>query len=129
MAAAKDGKSRVANWDNDMDRALLNILVEIKHTSDGFVSGTFTKTAWRSAVQKFNEVCRMTYTVSNLKNRFKNIKKVYCLYVSLKNKSGWGWDEEKNMPIPGCEEEWEALIAVCFSLFLIITHVLQQCAF
>ncbi|MQL89240.1 hypothetical protein Taro_021813, partial [Colocasia esculenta] len=37
--------------------------------------------------------------------------KLYVLYLDLKNRSGWGWDDDKHMPVPGDQETWEDLVA------------------
>ncbi|XP_020255595.1 uncharacterized protein LOC109832628 isoform X2 [Asparagus officinalis] len=45
-----------------------------------------------------------------MQNRYKILKKQYSLNYKLRNKSGWGWDEEKNMVIAPTAKDWEALI-------------------
>lgn len=114
MSQSKDGKSRVANWSIEADRTLVDLLVEHRVNNDGFANGNFTKEAWKSTVVKFNSISKLGYSLHHLKNRFKNLKKLYSLYLNLKNRtSGWGWDDEKHVPVPGDRETWEDLIAVC----------------
>ncbi|MQM09797.1 hypothetical protein Taro_042669 [Colocasia esculenta] len=109
---ATQTKGRVPNWREDGDQVLVDILVEHKVQHDGFVNGTFTKEAWRMALRQFNEKTQLSYTLSNLKNRFKNLKKWYAMYLNLKSRSGWGWDDDKNMPVPPSEDAWEEMFAI-----------------
>ncbi|MQM04218.1 hypothetical protein Taro_037011 [Colocasia esculenta] len=109
---ATQTKGRVPNWREDGDQVLMDILVEHKVQHDGFVNGTFTKEAWRMALRQFNDKTHLSYTLSNLKNRFKNLKKWYAMYVNLKSRSGRGWDDEKNMPVPPSEDAWDEMIAI-----------------
>ncbi|MQL85793.1 hypothetical protein Taro_018325 [Colocasia esculenta] len=109
---ATQSKVRVPNWREDGDQVLVDILVEHKVQHDGFVNETFTKEAWRMALRQFNDKTHLSYTLSNLKNRYKNLKKWYAMYVNLKSRSGWGWDEEKNMPVPPLEDAWDEMIAI-----------------
>ncbi|MQM14422.1 hypothetical protein Taro_047353 [Colocasia esculenta] len=37
--------------------------------------------------------------------------KLYVLYLDLKNRFGWGWDDDKHMSVPGDQETWEDLVA------------------
>ncbi|MQM15043.1 hypothetical protein Taro_047979 [Colocasia esculenta] len=41
-----------------------------------------------------------------------NLKKLYHLYESLRTRSGWGWDEQRNVPIAPDEESIQAAIAL-----------------
>ncbi|MQL96405.1 hypothetical protein Taro_029083 [Colocasia esculenta] len=109
---ATQTKGRVPNWREDGDQVLVDILVEHKVQHDGFVNGTFTKEAWRLALRQFNDKTHLSYTLSNLKNRFKNLKKWYAMYVNLKSRSDWGWDDERNMPVPPSEDAWDEMIAI-----------------
>ncbi|MQL70777.1 hypothetical protein Taro_003090 [Colocasia esculenta] len=109
---ATQSKGRVPNWREDGDQVLVDILVEHKVQHDGFINGTFTKEAWRMALRQFNDKTHLSYTLSNLKNRYKNLKKWYAMYVNLKSRSGWGWDDEKNMLVPPSEDAWDEMIAI-----------------
>ncbi|MQL98412.1 hypothetical protein Taro_031123 [Colocasia esculenta] len=46
-----------------------------------------------------------------LKNRWRNIKKIYHIYKQLRTRSGWGWDDERNLPVAPDEESIQVAIA------------------
>ncbi|MQL78514.1 hypothetical protein Taro_010949, partial [Colocasia esculenta] len=50
----------------------------------------------------------------SLKYRWRNIKKLYHIYEQLRTRSGWGWDDKRNLPIAPDEENIQAAIATNF---------------
>ncbi|KAK1291735.1 hypothetical protein QJS10_CPB17g00361 [Acorus calamus] len=52
----------------------------------------------------------MTLDMSHCKNRWKVLKQTFVLYQQLSNRTGWGWDDEMKMVVPGDAKEWDRLI-------------------
>ncbi|KAJ0981724.1 hypothetical protein J5N97_009979 [Dioscorea zingiberensis] len=64
-------------------------------------------------VRIWNAYQKMTnedVTLLQLKGRWKTLKKLYKLYSSLVNKSGWSWDQDNHRPTPGEMTVWEEII-------------------
>lgn len=106
----------MGNWTEVMDSAMLNVMTE-EYTLGSFVNGSFTPLAWIRIVRDFNERTKLGFNKVHLQNRLKVLKKQYLVYQTLANKSGWGWDYTLNIPTAGDPTDWEAIIAVCFSIF------------
>ncbi|MQL85745.1 hypothetical protein Taro_018284 [Colocasia esculenta] len=83
-----------------------------RYTDVGWYNRTGIMRAVTMALRQFNEKTQLSYTLSNLKNRFKNLKKWYAMCLNLKSRFGWGWDDEKNMPVPLSEDAWEEMFAI-----------------
>ncbi|MQL79050.1 hypothetical protein Taro_011490 [Colocasia esculenta] len=71
---------------------------------------------WCSSVQpvvpEFNTTANVIKDKDSLKYRWRNIKKVYHIYEQLRTRSGWGWDDEQNLPVPPDEESIQAAITI-----------------
>ncbi|KAJ0960707.1 hypothetical protein J5N97_001403 [Dioscorea zingiberensis] len=57
-----------------------------------------------------SEKAKESVTGMQLKNRWKYIKKLYRLYASLVNKSGWTWDYAQHRQTPDNIEVWDDVI-------------------
>ncbi|XP_020260664.1 uncharacterized protein LOC109836997 [Asparagus officinalis] len=103
-------RPRARNWIIDEDNYLLGILKEIvlKGKNNG---GHFTTEQWQNVTDEYKERTGQNDRGKlQMQNRYKILKKQYSLNYKLRNKSGWGWDEGKNMVIAPTAKDWEALI-------------------
>ncbi|KAJ0985418.1 hypothetical protein J5N97_003774 [Dioscorea zingiberensis] len=72
--------------------------------------GSFRPEAWVRIWNAYQKRTNEDITVLQLKGRWKTLKKLYKLYSSLVNKSGWSWDEGNHQPTPGDMNVWEEII-------------------
>nr|CAD1823000.1 unnamed protein product [Ananas comosus var. bracteatus] len=105
-----DTRTRSQNWSNILDVQLLGLMRD-EHTFGNCVNGSFTPIAWKRMVNDFNSRNNLNLTKQQLKNRFKVLKKIFNLYHSLANKSGWGWNNDLHIPTPGDARIWNSVIA------------------
>ncbi|MQL93085.1 hypothetical protein Taro_025727 [Colocasia esculenta] len=104
------GKGRSPNWTLRQDRILLDLLIDVHHKTYGS-QGTFKAHVFQDILHQFNTTANVIKDKDSLKYRWRNIKKVYHLYEQLRTRSGWGWDGERNLPVPPDEESIQAAIA------------------
>ncbi|XP_020088015.1 uncharacterized protein LOC109710013 [Ananas comosus] len=109
---AETSKTRVrsGNWTEVMDSAMLNLMTE-EHVLGNFVNGSFTPLSWIRIVHDFNARTKVNFAKSHLQNRLKVLKRQFVMYQTLANKSGWGWDYDRNIPTAGDPNDWDAVVA------------------
>ncbi|KAJ0988086.1 hypothetical protein J5N97_006442 [Dioscorea zingiberensis] len=115
-AASDTSKTRGAQrhhrrqkWGLDGDEILVTLLKEEYATTRGQAS-SFKCEVWSRIATAFSEKAKESVTGIQLKNRWKYIKKIYRLYASLVNKSGWTWDYAQHRPTPDSIEVWDDVI-------------------
>nr|CAD1843504.1 unnamed protein product [Ananas comosus var. bracteatus] len=101
---------RYGNWTEVMGSAILNLMTE-EHVLDNFVNGSSTSLAWTRIVHDFNARTKVNFAKSHLQNRLKVLKWQFIIYQTLANKSGWGWDYDRNIPIARDPSDWDAVVA------------------
>lgn len=111
------GIGRSPNWTLRQDKILLDLLID-EYQKNYASQGTFKSHVFQDILERFNNTACVRKNKDNLFNRWRNIKKVYHLYEQLRNRSGWGWDEERNLPVPPDEDSVQAAIAVRQILYL-----------
>ncbi|MQL86485.1 hypothetical protein Taro_019012, partial [Colocasia esculenta] len=104
------GKGQSQNWTLRQDRILLDLLIDVYHKSYGS-QGTFKAHVFQDILDQFNSTANVRKDKDSLKNRWRNIKKIYHIYEQLRTRSGWGWDDEQNLPVAPDEESIQAAIA------------------
>ncbi|MQL70064.1 hypothetical protein Taro_002352 [Colocasia esculenta] len=105
------GKGRSRNWTLREDRILLDLLIDVHHKTHSS-QGTFKAHVFQDILHQFNTTANVIKDRDSLKYRWRNIKKVYHIYEQLRTRSGWGWDDERNLPVPPDEESIHAAIAI-----------------
>ncbi|MQL80394.1 hypothetical protein Taro_012844 [Colocasia esculenta] len=60
----------------------------------------------------FNSTANVIKDRDSLKYRWRNIKKIYHIYEQLRTRSGWGWDDERNLHVAPDEESIQAAIGI-----------------
>ena len=110
------GKARAGNWTIDQDRVLLSLLRE-QFDKNNYILGSWKPCTWNEILPHFNVATHLDYDRDNLYNRWKTLKKNWLLYKDVCSKSGWGWDSQTNMLIPGYEGAWVELIEVILIKF------------
>ncbi|MQL92767.1 hypothetical protein Taro_025399, partial [Colocasia esculenta] len=114
------GNGRSPNWTLQQDRILLDLLIDVHHKTYGS-QGTFKAHVFQDILHQFNTTANVIKDKDSLKYRWRNIKKVYHIYEQLRTRSGSGWDDEQNLPVPPDEESIHAAIAGherrCYNVF------------
>jgi hypothetical protein len=86
-------------WNDDMVSYLLsNRLEKMKRSFDGAKNGVMASNAWNKLLLQFNTVFGTTLEVSQIKNKFNDLKKKYREYVSSCKKTGNDSDDEMVPP-------------------------------
>eukprot|EP00474_Spongospora_subterranea_P001409 CRZ01867.1 hypothetical protein [Spongospora subterranea] len=94
-----------AAWDLDKDAVLISLMLEQARNGKRADSG-FKKEAWTAVLVSLNSQFDLYYTLDQIKNRVKLLKKQYCLFRRLKDNSGFGWDDDKKIPTAS-DEVWD----------------------
>lgn len=92
----KESEGKNFRWSKPMHATLLEILAEEalkgNKPSNTFKPGSFAKVA-KDISEKFVVECK----TNHVENRLKTIKTMWTTISKLKNKSGFGWDDEEKM--------------------------------
>ena len=106
-------------WDSIRDRFLYRYLAKIKQNGRQRDNG-FKTQVWKDLQLAFNETfnvsivtiqiqeCRRYYYSSSKKTDFQ-LKAMYTCFIELKNQSGFGWDQEQQVPTAP-DAVWEPYI-------------------
>ncbi|XP_028548659.1 uncharacterized protein LOC114579112 isoform X2 [Dendrobium catenatum] len=79
-----------------------------KYVNGNFCNGNMLKEQWASLVAVLNRRIKTNYTDSSVMIRFKNMKVNFRTLYQLTNRSGWGWDEELQIPV-ATDELWDEI--------------------
>ncbi|KAG9409009.1 hypothetical protein AC1031_019270 [Aphanomyces cochlioides] len=99
-----------AKWDADKDAYLVKLLLRQKEAGKQTDSG-FKKEAWTAILSKFNARFGLELDRNKVKTRYNQLKADWKLFLSLKDDSGFGWDDELKKPTAP-ETVWAERIAV-----------------
>jgi Myb/SANT-like DNA-binding domain len=80
----------------------------------------YVKKDLKFTTQEWNHICELHNvkegrfrSSESIKNRIKTLKAEYINWRELANRSGWGWDYEKHVPIPPHPDAWKVVTRVC----------------
>uniref|UniRef100_A0A1D1ZLA8 Uncharacterized protein ylbA n=2 Tax=Anthurium amnicola TaxID=1678845 RepID=A0A1D1ZLA8_9ARAE len=104
-------RARVANWTTEMDSCLVRILKKQFYIGR-CNQGTFSKDAWKEIVSAFKEATKLSFDKENCYNRWKTLRKDFILHSSLANRSGWTWDYDRNVAVPGDQADWNTVLTL-----------------
>uniref|UniRef100_A0A1D1XS56 Programmed cell death protein 2-like n=1 Tax=Anthurium amnicola TaxID=1678845 RepID=A0A1D1XS56_9ARAE len=104
-------KDRRDNWSEEEDTHLIHLL-NVQFDRGNFVGQGFNSIAWRDVEKQFQEKFGPQTKKEHMQNRLRVLKKVYHKYRNLCNRTGWGWDPEKKIPIPDDHTYWDHVIAI-----------------
>ncbi|KAJ0982211.1 hypothetical protein J5N97_010466 [Dioscorea zingiberensis] len=114
-AASDTSKARGAQrhhrrqkWGLNTDEILVMLLKE-EYGLTGLAS-SFKCEVWSRIATAFSEKTKECVNGTQLKNRWKYLKKKYRLYASLVNKSGWTWDYAQHRPTQMYHDVWDEII-------------------
>nr|XP_034600258.1 uncharacterized protein LOC117860931 [Setaria viridis] len=92
MAAAK-GKRVYLTWTDEMDNALLAVLVEHHNNGDHAQNG-WKPHVYNAAIKNVRDRCNVEITKDNIIARCKTFDKHYEIISKILSQSGFGWDWE-----------------------------------
>ncbi|XP_077210292.1 uncharacterized protein LOC143845761 [Tasmannia lanceolata] len=83
-------------WTQSMDHCFIGLMVD-EVTKGNKNDQGFTRQGWMNLVTKFNQSTGLQFDKDKLKNRYKSLKREYGAIKLLRNHSGFGWDEQRQM--------------------------------
>ncbi|XP_057959471.1 uncharacterized protein LOC131151960 isoform X2 [Malania oleifera] len=95
-------------WTPPMDRYLIDLLLEQVHRGNK-LGQTFISQAWVDMVKRFNVKFKSRHDKDVLKNRYKHLRRQYNEIKILLEKSGFSWDDTREMVIAE-DHVWDAYI-------------------
>jgi hypothetical protein len=99
-----------ADWTKEQLRCLLEQLIE--STQNGQTSdGGFKKAVFTACRREISQVTGVTYTEAQIKNKVGSLKNRWSILCWLKDRSGFGWDDERKM-VTATNDVWEEAIKV-----------------
>ncbi|KAJ3986352.1 Myb/SANT-like DNA-binding domain-containing protein [Lentinula detonsa] len=98
-------------WDSDMDGIVIAELSSQKGAGFMASNGGFHTDAFTSCAAKLHEA---GYTVNSkqCKTRYSTLKKDFKEVKDIREKSGFGWDEQRGI-VTATVDVWDKLLQVC----------------
>jgi hypothetical protein len=123
MEEAKSNKfsRNYVQWTLEMDRALLDILVEHHNNGDHAQNG-WKSHVYHNAMKAIRDKCGVDVTKEKIISRCKTFNKHYEIVSKILAQSGFGWDWEKNVLLLESDEVWDRYVEVqtCHLLIILI---------
>ncbi len=95
-------------WNDEM--RYIFIIAMLNETAKGtFTSSGFKKPGWNAVLVEFNARMNMKLTKAQLQNQYAWLKERWKIFKSIKDNSGFGWDEARSLPTAP-DHVWEAYI-------------------
>ncbi|CAM0943482.1 unnamed protein product [Alopecurus aequalis] len=98
-------------WTPEMDRALLDVLVEHHNNGDHAQNG-WKSHVYRHAIKDVREKCGVEVTKEKIVSRCKTFDKHYEIVSKILSQSGFGWDWEKNVLVMDGDDVWDKYVEV-----------------
>ncbi|KAI3904620.1 hypothetical protein MKW98_014800 [Papaver atlanticum] len=92
-SSAANGRT---TWTPPMDQLFIELMAE-QVVNKQLLDGHFSKTAWVSIFTKFKESFGPSFNKEVLKNRMKTLKNFFNVVSSLRDQSGFGWNDGKEI--------------------------------
>ncbi|CAL5062631.1 unnamed protein product [Urochloa decumbens] len=112
MAAAKGNKRVYLTWTDEMDTALLAVLVEHHNNGDHAQNG-WKPHVYNAAIRNVREKCGVEITKDNIASRCKTFDKHYEIISKILSLSGFGWDWENDKLLIDSDDVWNRYVEVC----------------
>jgi hypothetical protein len=99
-------------WTDDMDIALLEVLVEHHNNGDHAQNG-WKPHVYNAAIQNVRDKCQKEVTKDNITGRIKTFDKHYEVISKILAQSGFGWDWVNNRLSMDSDDVWSRYVEVC----------------
>ncbi|CAN6170132.1 unnamed protein product [Urochloa humidicola] len=109
MAAAKGSKRVYLTWTDEMDVALLAVLVEHHNNGDHAQNG-WKPHVYNAAIRNVREKCGVEITKDNIASRCNTFDKHYEIISKILSQSGFGWDWENDKLLIDSDDVWNRYV-------------------
>ncbi|KAK3164296.1 hypothetical protein QOZ80_1AG0015480 [Eleusine coracana subsp. coracana] len=107
----KRGARVYLTWTDDMDNALLAVLIE-HHNNDDHTQNGWKAHVYNAAIKHVFEKCFVVITKDNISSRCKTFDKHYEIISKILSQSRFGWDWKNNRLQIDSEEVWTKYVEV-----------------
>ncbi|CAM0903969.1 unnamed protein product [Alopecurus aequalis] len=101
----KKGSRTYLAWTNEMDTALLSILVDHHNRGDHAQNG-WKPHVYNACIKHVKETCDVVINKDKIVARIKTFDKHYEVINKMLSQSGFGWDWDNNMVSVDSDEVW-----------------------
>ena len=108
----KKGHRTYLTWTEEMDSALLEVLVENHNNGDHAQNG-WKPHVYSAAIRNVREKCNVDITKENITSRCKTFDKHYEVISKILAQSGFGWDWENHRLSIDSDDVWSKYVEVC----------------
>ncbi|CAL5045713.1 unnamed protein product [Urochloa decumbens] len=109
MAAPKGNKRVYLTWTDEMDAALLAVLVEHHNNGDHAQNG-WKPHVYNAAIRNVREKCGVEITKDNIASRCKTFDKHYEIISKILSQSGFGWDWKNDKLLIDSDDVWNRYV-------------------
>ncbi|CAN6300029.1 unnamed protein product [Urochloa humidicola] len=109
MAASRGSKRVYLTWTDEMDAALLAVLVEHHNNGDHAQNG-WKPHVYNAAIRNVLEKCGVDITKDNITARCKTFDKHYEIINKILSQSGFGWDWENDRLLIDSDDVWNRYV-------------------
>jgi hypothetical protein len=106
MATTKGNKRVYLTWTDEMDAALLAVLME-HHNNGGWKPHVYN-----AAIRNVCEKCNVKITKDNIASRCKTFDKHYEVISKILSQSGFGWDWVNDKLLIDSDDVWNKYVEV-----------------
>ena len=114
----KKGTRAYLPWSNEMDTALLSVLVDHHNRGDHAQNG-WKPHVYNACIKHVKETCNVVVNKEKIVARIKTFDKHYEVINKMLSQSGFGWDWDNNMVSVESDEVWARYVEVCNILILL----------
>jgi hypothetical protein len=121
MSTTKGNKRVYLTWTDEMDAALLAVLVEHHNNGDHAQNG-WKPHVYIASIRNVREKCHVEIIKDNIASRCKTFDKHYEIISKILSQSDFGWDWENHKLLIDSDDVWNRYVEVSTSIFSIF-HV------
>ena len=120
------GKRTYVTWDDEMDAALLEVLVHRHNMGDHSQNG-WKAHVYSASIKNVKEKCNKDIAKNNILGRLRTFDNQFEIINKILSQSGFGWDGVNNKLSIDSDDVWTEYLEVtsihlhCFNYFLYVT--------
>ena len=118
----KKGSRTYLVWTNEMDTALLSVLVDHHNRGDHAQNG-WKPHVYNACIKHVKETCNIVINKEKIVARIKTFDKHYEVINKMLSQSGFGWDWDNNMVSVDSDEVWARYVEVRNKLILLFYNL------
>ena len=113
-------------WTNEMDTALLSVLVDHHNRGDHAQNG-WKPHVYNNCIKHVKKICDVVINKDKIVARIKTFDKHYEVINKILSQSGFGWDWDNNKVSVDSDEVWDRYVEVCNILIIFLLHYAFFC--